>query len=45
MNRKYFSPEEKISIAETLNILMKANNIRIEQYSGGEFESWQTNVF
>jgi hypothetical protein len=41
---KYFWPEAKISFIETLSILMKAANIRIQQYSGWEFEPWQTNI-
>lgn len=40
----YFKPEENISVAESLSMLMKAANIRINNYSGGEFEAWETNV-
>jgi|GEM_PF-2644913 len=25
-------------------MLLRASNIKIQQYSGGEFEPWQTNV-
>lgn len=39
-----FRPEEKLTLIETLSILMKAGNIHIDQYSGGEFDPGQTNV-
>jgi hypothetical protein len=29
---------------EAVGILLRASNIKIQQYSGGEFEPWQINV-
>lgn len=40
----YFKPEESPSLAEAVSMLLRASNIKIQQYSGGEFEPWQTNV-
>ncbi len=40
----YFKPEESIPLVEAVSMLLRASNIRIQQYSGGEFEPWQTNV-
>ena len=39
-----FHPEEKLTLIETLSILMKAGNINVDEYSGGEFDPTQTNV-
>lgn len=41
---KYFWPEDSLSLVEAVGILLRASNIKIQQYSGGEFEPWQTNV-
>lgn len=40
----YFKPRENISLVEAVSMLLRASNIKIQQYSGGEFEPWQTNV-
>jgi subtilisin family serine protease len=40
----YFKPEESMPLVEAVSMLLRASNIRIQQYSGGEFEPWQTNV-
>ncbi len=40
----YFKPEEELPLVEAVSMLLRASNIRIQQYSGGEFEPWQTNV-
>ncbi len=37
-------PEEYITLIDTVNIFLKVGGIKIEQYTGGEFEPWQNNV-
>lgn len=37
-------PEEYITLVETLNIFLKVGGIKVEQYTGGEFEPWQNNI-
>lgn len=41
---KYFEPDRNISLVEAVSMLLRASHIKIQQYSGGEFEPWQTNV-
>ncbi len=43
-NGRFFRPEDTISVSETLSILMKAGNVKIDKYSGGGYEPWQNNV-
>lgn len=40
----YFKPEDSLTLVEAVSMLLRASNIKIQQYSGGEFEPWQTNV-
>lgn len=40
----YFQPEANLTLVEAVSMLLRASNIKIQQYSGGEFEPWQTNV-
>ncbi len=40
----YFKPEETLTLVEAVSMLLRASNIKIQQYSGGEFEPWQTDV-
>lgn len=40
----YFKPRENISLVEAVSMLLRASNIKIQQYSGGEFEPWKTNI-
>ena len=37
-------PEEYITLIETLSIFLKVGGIKVEQYTGGEFEPWQNNI-
>lgn len=37
-------PEEYVTLIETLSIFFKVGGIKIEQYTGGEFEPWQNNI-
>lgn len=43
-NGNYFKPEETLTLVEAMSMILGASNIKIQQYSGGEFEPWQTNV-
>lgn len=43
-NGNYFYPEKPLTLVEAVGVLLKASGIKIQQYSGGEFEPWQTNV-
>ena len=40
----YFKPEEPVSLVEAAGILLRAWDIKIQQYSGGELEPWQANI-
>ncbi len=39
-----FKPEEYITLVDAVEILLRAGNIKIQKFSGGEFEPWQANV-
>lgn len=41
---RFFWPEDSLTLVEAVDMLLRASNIKIQQYSGGEFEPWQTNV-
>jgi hypothetical protein len=40
----YFGPEAKISLVEAVGILLRAGDIKIQKYSGGEIEPWKINI-
>lgn len=39
-----FKPEESITLVDAVEIILRAGNIKIQKFSGGEFEPWQANV-
>ena len=40
----YYRPLDEVSLVEAVSMLLRASNTKIQQYSGGDFEPWQTNV-
>jgi subtilisin family serine protease len=40
----YFGPEAKISLVEAVGMLLRAGDINIQKYSGGEIEPWKINI-
>jgi len=39
-----FGPESRTNLVEAVGMLLRAGDIKIQQYSGGEIESWKINI-
>lgn len=40
----FFGPESRTNLVEAVGMLLRAGDIKIQQYSGGEIESWKINI-